>query len=258
MRYYCVTTMNAAGWRETGRRMAQSFVERWTPSARLTVYAEGFEPDVGGINVAVLPAWVDEFKAKHRTTPAHNGQRNGVYDYRFDAVKFCHKVGAMTDFGQDLTDGVMIWLDADTFTHADVTDEWLAGLFPEKAYIAWLERRGSHAETGFVMFRCEHPFHRNFMESFRNCYTSGDIWRIGETHDAAVLHHVVMSKAHAGKIPHPHNLSGDATNWHHPLIQSRIGECLDHAKGRRKENGSSFRRDLRTPRKEAYWNALKQ
>lgn len=256
MRFHCVTTMNAAGWNETGRRMAASFVERWTPYAKLTVYAEGFVPDVEGIEVRALPEWVAEFKAKYGATPGYCGQHNGRYDYRFDAVKFCHKVGAMTDFGEPLTDGVMIWLDADTFTHAKVTAEWLDGLFPARAYIAWLERRGSHPETGFVMFRASHPYHRLFLESLRNLYTSGDLFKIGETHDAAAIWHTAMAKSSVGKIPQPHNLSGDATNWHHPFVSGPLGACLDHMKGPRKSEGSSRKRDLRTPRKEAYWNAI--
>lgn len=256
MTFHCVTTMNAAGWEETGRRMAQSFVERWTESARLTVYAEGFEPDVDGIEVRRLPPWIAEFKARHATIVSHNGQMNGRYDYRFDAVKFAHKVAAMTDFGVDLTDGVMIWLDADTFTHANVTEAWLNSLFPASAYLAWLERRGSHPETGFVMFRASHPFHTKFMASFQNLYTSDEIFRLAETHDAAVLHHVVTVKAAAGKIPAPHNISGPATNWHHPFIEGALGACLDHMKGPRKQLGHSYRRDLRTQRSEAYWNAI--
>lgn len=255
-KYHIVTTMNEAGWRETGRRMAESFVSRWPASARLTIYAEGFEPDVEGVEVRSLPSWIEDFKAKYAPIAAHNGQYRGGYDYRFDAVKFCHKVGAMTDFGVGLSDGVMIWLDADTYTHAEVTEDWLESLFPADAYLAWLERRGSHPETGFVMFRCGHPFHARFLESFRNLYTSGDLFRLKETHDAAALHHVVTVKAAARKIPQPFNLSGEMTNWHHPFVAGKLGACIDHMKGPRKQEGSSRRRDLKVPRKEAYWNAV--
>lgn len=252
MNYHVVTTMNAAGYQEHGRRMAQSFVDRWPDSAKLTIYAEGFEPDVKGVDIRLLPSWVGEFKAKHSPAPSNNGWRHGVYDYRFDATKFSHKVGAMTDFGVNLTDGVMIWLDADTFTHADVTEEWLEKLFPTPAYIAWLERRGSHPETGFVMFRCAFPYHALFMESLSNLYTSGNLFKIGETHDAAAIHWLVMTKLTSRKIPAPHNLSGEYARVSHPFIHS-LGDCLDHLKGGRKQEGMSRRRDLIIPRSEPYW-----
>lgn len=258
MKFHVVTTMNAAGWEETGRRMAQSFTERWTTDATLTVYAEGFVPDVADVEVRKLPAWLDEFKAKRGPSPMCNGIGNGRYDYRFDAVKFAHKTAALTDFGLGVDDGVMIWLDADTYTHSIVTPQWLEGLFPKPAYIAWLDRKNSHPETGFVMFRAKHPYHHGFMESLRNLYTTGDLFRIGETHDAAAIHWVATTKMHSGKIPPPHSLSGQAVNWHHPFIEGPLGQCLDHCKGPRKANGASFRRDLKRPRTEEYWRALQR
>lgn len=255
MKFHVVTTTNEKGWNESGRRMVESFLKNWPISTMpLTIYAEDFTPpDNIGIDIRRLPAWLDDFKAKWGKIPAHLGQRHGRYDYRFDAVKFAHKVGALTDFGQDLADGVMIWVDADTFTHARVTPEWLTGLFPEPAYIAWLNRLNSHPECGFVMFRCSHPYHRNFMESLRNLYTTGDLFKLRETHDSFALQHLVTAKVINRKIPPPASLSGDP-RWHHPFVNGPLGACLDHCKGpTRKAAGRSRQQDLRVPRSEPYW-----
>jgi hypothetical protein len=255
MKFHVVTTTNEKGWAETGRRMAESFLARWPDEAKpLTVYAEDFDIDIPGIEVRRLPIWLDEFKARHRSNPAFNGRRSGGYDYRWDAVKFAHKVAALTDFAEPLTGGVLIWLDADTFTHADVTTDWLESLFPEPAYIAWLDRLNAHPECGLVMFRCSHPYHANFMQAFRARYTSGEVFRMDETHDSFVLQQVVIAKVINGKIPPPVSLSGDR-NWHHPFVNGPIGACLDHCKGSRKLEGKSRPRDMRTPRKEIYWRA---
>jgi hypothetical protein len=248
--YHIVTTMHAKGWEETGRRMVESFLAHW--NYPLTIYAEDFDPDIPGAEVRKLPEWLADFKRVHSTVEAHVGRRNGGYDYRFDAVKFAHKVAALTDFGENLTDGVLIWLDADTFTHADVTDEWLESLFPEPAYIAWLDRHNSHPECGFVMYRCSHPYHRNFMQSFRGLYTSGNLFKLAETHDSFALQYLVIVKANGQKIPQPVSLSGDK-GWHHPFVNGPLGACLDHMKGPRKFEGRSRPRDMRTPRQEAYW-----
>jgi hypothetical protein len=155
LKFHVVTTMHAKAWEEFGRRMVESVIALWPLDALpLTLYAEDFDPEpMPGLQVRRLPAWLDEFKQRWGKTPAYTGHRNGGYDYRFDAVKFAHKVAALTDFGLELSDGVMIWLDADTFTHAVVTTEWLHSLFPEPAYLAWLDRANSHPECGFVMFR---------------------------------------------------------------------------------------------------------
>lgn len=253
VRYHVVTTTNARGWEETGRRMAQSFVERWP--AQLTVYAEDFVPDVPGAAVAALPAWLDDFKEKWRNTPSANGQRAGRYTYTHDAVKFAHKVAALTDFAERFTDGVVIWLDADTFTHSDVTEAWLEKLFPEPAYVAWLDRMSSHPECGFVMFRASHPYHALFMARFRDMYTSGDIFKLPETHDSYVLQHLVTVKVANRKIPPPASLSGEARRTSHPAINGPLGAKIDHCKGPRKQNGRSHQRDLIRPRSEPYWAA---
>jgi hypothetical protein len=248
--YRVVTTMNAQGWNETGGRMVESFNRHWPDALKpLVIYAENFHPNLPA-EVRRLPEWVGEFKQRF-ALPIYRGIRRGIYDYRYDAVKFVHKVGAITDFGLSMNEGVMIWLDADTFTHADVTTDWLDNLFPEPGYIAWLDRANNHPECGFVMYRCSHPYHPKFMEEFRRLYISGDVFQLRESHDSFVLHHLVTSRL--GKIPLPVSLSGDARNWHHPFVSGPLGAKLDHMKGPRKSEGRSRLRDLRRPRTEAYW-----
>jgi len=255
VRFHCVTTMNENGWKESGERMVLSFLQFWPEEAKpLVVYAEDFTPPaMDGIEVRKLPEWLDRFKAKYGKMPAATGYRPGRYDYRFDAIKFSHKVAALTDFGMDLTDGVMIVMDADTLTHSPVTVAWLEGLFPEPAYLAWLDRENAHPECGFVMYRCGHPYHRQFMESFRAYYTSGELFKLKETHDSFVLQQLVTHKIIAKKIPRPVSLSGDK-RWHHPFVNGPLGACMDHLKGPgRKAQGKSNRRDMRNQRPELYW-----
>ncbi len=254
LKFHCVTTMNEAGWRESGRRMAKNFIERWPAEASLTIYAEGFRPDVDGVTVKQLPAWLSEFKKENGATPSRNGRHYGRYSFKFDAVKFSHKVAALTDFGLTLNDGVMIWMDADTLTHANVTAPWLANLFPEKVtgYMAWLDRSNNAPECGFVMFRCGHGHHRKFMERFRDVYASGEVFKMAETHDSFVLQQLAMQAVREGKFPAPHSLSGNARNWHHPFVAGPLGERLDHMKGDRKIQGRSPVIDARG-RREPHW-----
>jgi len=252
LRFHVVSTCNEQGWRETGERMVRSFLRHWPADAHLTLFAEGFSPSVAGIDVRRLPAWLDAFKARHRDNVARNGMRNGLYDYRYDVIKFSHKVAALTDFGARLNDGVLVWLDADILSHANVTTQWLDSLFPEPAYIAWLDRVNTHPECGIVLFRASHPYHQNFMERFRDIYSSDHVLRLQQTHDSFILQHLVNCKFNAGKIPAPASLSGDARNWHHPLAAGPLGMCLDHAKGPRKLAGRSPRIDARG-RTEPHW-----
>lgn len=246
MKYRVVTTCNADGWKQTGRRMVESFISRWAAETLpITVYAEGFDIYRNEVEVRRLPAWLDEFKERHAKTPSANGFRNGVYDYRFDAVKFAHKVAALTDFALSIDEGAIIWLDADTFTHADVTIEWLDGLFPGDGYLAWLDRTNCYPECGVVFYRASHPYHRNFMEAFRQIYISGELFRMKETHDSFVLQTLVHRKVVGKKIAEPVSLSGDGKRTGHVLANSALSTCLDHMKGMRKTIG-------RTPKNERF------
>lgn len=258
MQYHVVTTMNKSGWAETGRRMAESFVKNWEIDNPLTIYAEDFVPDIDGVVTAKLPKWMSEFKEHYGRVPLFNGRlgfNNQKYDYRWDAVKFAHKVAALTEFAGLIDEGIVIWLDADTFTHSKVTETWLNGLFPVPSYLAWLDRTNNHPECGFVMYRAYHPFHQKFMEGFKHLYTSGDIFKLKETHDSYALQHFVMQKVQQRKIPLPTSLSGDR-NWHHPFVNGPLGACLDHMKGPRKLEGKSRKRDFRNQRREEYWKGL--
>lgn len=255
-RYHVVTTMNADGWKTGGDRMARSLIERWPmQGVTLTVYAEGFSPDAN-IYARRLPAWLDAFKTKHGGDPIRNGRRNGGYDFRWDAVKFAHKIAALTDFAKDMTEGTVIWIDADTYTHADVTLDWLDALFPGNGYMAILDRARGGPETGFMMFRCGHTAHKQFMRQLERLYTSGSLFKMAEWMDAYVIDQLASTFVRQGLMQKPTSLSGDVS-WHHPFVNGPLGSRLDHLKGPRKDRGKSDRRDLKTMRQEPYWQGAR-
>lgn len=231
--------------------MAKSFIQHWP--VPLTIYAEDFEPDVEGLTVRAMPGWLDYFKRAHSQNPARCGMTRNGYDFRFDCVKFSHKVAALTDFAPLFDEGIVICIDADTVTHSDVTEDWLNGLFPGNGYIAWLDRVNTFPECGFVMYRASHPYHRNFMESFRRTYESGEVFKLKETHDSFVLQHLVQYKMSVGKIEPPVSLSGDPRSSH-PFANGPISKCLDHLKGNRKSIGRTPKEQRLVKDNVPYWS----
>ena len=201
-----------------------------------------------------LPAWMGEFKDRHRGNLRRNGHTGTRYDFRYDAVKFAHKVAALTDAGLRLNKGVLIWLDADTFTHAEVTTRWLETLFPEPSYVAWLDRENCYPECGFIMLRCGHRSHLSAMEKYRDLYLSDNVFGLRETHDSFVFQQLIESMVRRGEIEAPVSLSGDR-RWSHPFVNGPLGACMDHMKGDRKRKGRSHKWDTRVPREEPYWKA---
>ena len=247
-----ITTCNDAGWKQTGKRMVESFRKQWPASVKLVVYAENFDIAIDGVEMRRLPQWQAEFKERHKDNARANGHQPTRYDFRFDAVKFSHKMGAVVDAGLRKKDGIMIWLDVDTFTHSPVTEEWLHSLFPEPSYIAWLDRVNNWPECGFVMYRCGHRMHQTVMNSLREYYVRDTVFSLREPHDCMVLMHLVESMVRAGEIEPPVSLSGDKS-WSHPFVNGPLGAKMDHMKGDRKQRGRSDRWDLKTPRAEHYW-----
>lgn len=236
-RIQVMTTCSAEGWAATGKRMAESFIERWPLSCLpLIVYAEGFAPDMPGIEVRGLPAWLQSFKERHRGDPRANGRSTRGYDYRFDAVKFAHKVAAIEEAArhQIAKDGetidYLVWMDADTVTHAQVTERWLSQFLPgPDEALAWLDRVGMYPECGFLVFNLAHHDAYPVLAEWRRLYWSDGVFGLPETHDSFVLEHVVKQT----KAPW-RSLSGMARRKQHPMALGPLAQCLDHLKGNRK------------------------
>lgn len=258
MNIIVVSTCNKDGWETTGRRMAETFSRFWPKAARLVVYAEGFDVDVP-CEQRPLPKWFETWKAERRRVPAYTGldprrnRRGRAYDYRYDCVRFAHKIAAITSAGERMTDGLLVWMDADILTHAPVTEAWLEQLHPHKNnYLAWLDRQRIYPECGFLMFRADHPAHATFMHRLRYVYETDQALGLQETHDSFVIQWLVNASVRDRLFPVPHSLSGLARRSHHPFVHSRLGECMDHAKGTgRKNAGRTPAEEVR--RMEPYW-----
>jgi hypothetical protein len=259
--HIAVTTCNQAIWDDCGRRMAQTYLEYWPAKVPLWIYAEGFDPSSEVPNACCIDLektvpWQPLFERLYRGQQYNGGVDRR--DYRRDAVRFSHKVatlGAATEIlgaayvEPYVSDDVLIWIDADVITHAPVTVDWLEGLFPEPATIAWVDRDRCYPECGFMMFRL--PRAQKLIRRVVNAYRSGSIFQLPEWHDSYVIEHYVRSL----RVP-THSLSGPEGRRHmgHPFINGPLAACLDHLKGEtRRARGKSLPTDLMKPRSEPYW-----
>ena len=123
----CVTTFPPDHWELYAKRFLETYVKHWR--VPIWVYYEGVTlPPLG--DPLVLYTELDADGDRARFLRAHSDKQDK--DYRRNAVKFCHKVFALTDpariRGNPLID--WIWLDADIETFADIEEPWLEGLCP--------------------------------------------------------------------------------------------------------------------------------
>lgn len=257
MNLFALTSMNRAIYEQYGRRMIESFARHWPASVPLYVYAEDFHPETPErVYVVDLHRACPElvaFKSRHRHNPAANGRKTGAYTFRTDAVKFANKSFAVIHAASFMVAMVgadrIIWLDADTVTHAPVPCDFLAALCPDDAYIAWLAREKAYPECGFYVINPRHPGNRGFMAHWRALYTKDKVFRFPETHDSFVLERLI--KDH--RMPAV-SISGEGAKTNHPLVNGPLGRYCDHLKGAKlKKLGYTAKSHLRGRRTEPYW-----
>lgn len=224
-----VTTYAERHWHGHARRCVESFHEHWRGITLRTYTDEQLETESD---------WLAEFKLRHSHRPTNN--------YRFDAVRFAHKVAAIELAYRVGTADVLVWIDADCVTHAEVDAAWLSSLLGD-ADFGYLRRAHKYPECGFLLIR-RNQAGAEFLRRVVRQYRTDALFGLDEWHDSWVFEHVRKSMPMACA-----SLSGDAEATGHPLVNGPLGARLDHLKGKRKAAGKSLRADLKTKRTEEYW-----
>jgi hypothetical protein len=226
-----VTTYAERHWESHAKRCVESFEKYW-PGFNLIAFLDD--------ELEEHSDWLAEFKARHRHRPTDN--------YRFDAVRFAHKVAAIELAFYGGAADSLIWMDADCVTHATVDRPWLCNLVGHSDF-AYLARPKKYTETGFMVIRRSEAGEK-LVRSVVDLYASDNLFNLKEWHDCMAFDHA--REKLAGQLRCV-SLSGGAQYTGHPLINGPLGERLDHCKGARKAAGRSHQSDLRVLRKEAYW-----
>lgn len=224
-----VTTYAPKHWESHAKRCVESFQKHWKGMNLRQFTDEQLE---------VSSEWLYEFKARHAHRPTNN--------YRFDAVRFAHKVAAIElAYRLDSSD-VLVWMDADCVTHADVDAKWLSHLMGDGDF-GYLHRGNKYPECGFMLIRrCDAM--RGFINELVDLYRSDRLFNLTEWHDSWAIDHVRKTMGIRCS-----SLSGQAENTGHPLVNGPLGSRLDHLKGKRKTLGKSLASDIKTKRTESYW-----
>lgn len=272
-----VTTMTAEGYTRYGRTMIESFDRHWPAAVPLTVYTEGFEriPASARLHRRDLVASCPElaaFKARHAACALANGRspvprprivnvhasgaprwklRLHRRGYKWQAVRFSHKVFAILDAARRSQADVLIWIDADTRFFADLPPQMVDGFLPRGAFVGCL-RRPIHTECGFVAYDLRHPATEDLLADLRRFYTEDLLFEEEEFHDSYLFDVARRRQEVLGHRSHD-IAEGAGARAKHVLVNSPLGAVMDHMKGDRKDAARSRQGDLIVPRPEAYW-----
>jgi len=269
MRKFAVcTTFNEKGYKKYGQRMIQSFLANWPKEVTLYVYAENCKVAETADNLIVkncerdLPDLV-AFKEQWRDIPKANGdvsadprrsqRKDSGKGFKWDAVRFSHKVYAIFDCAKNCNADLLIWMDADMVCHTAIHLDTIDRFCPEDQELCFLGRKRKFSECGLYSMNLNSSMTRTFLNEFQRMYDQAEsgIFELEEWHDSFVFDAVRV------KFPSLKSLNwsdGLITGEGHPLINTPWGAYLDHLKGARKDTGKSHQRDLLTPRTELYWS----
>jgi hypothetical protein len=251
-----ITSFSKDGWHEYGRRMVETFESYWPAEIKLICYYE-FEPPVVSFpnriewrDLMAIPH-VEEFLSR-TSTDQYKGFRADqddsnklVYQYRMDANKFSRKAFCWYDawlkiYEAEKTDDqrrLLVWLDADTYTHNAIPSGFIEGLLPDGKGMAFLGREqiGMYPESGFVAWDCDAPGINTFFQLCWNMYAAGGFVFMREWHDCYAMELIKRLLA-----TDAHNLSPEVDDMH-PFVFSQLGQYMDHLKGpKRKTAGRTI------------------
>jgi hypothetical protein len=268
-----VTTFHRAGYEKYGSRMIETFLKNWPQAVELHVYAEDCDIQQHASNLVVhdlhqrVPALVkfkQQYQADLRATgrlaqgpPDRKGKQPGI-GFRWDAVRFSHKVYAQCDLARRRSTGTMIWMDADMVCHSAIGLDILDQEIPQDVGVAFLGRARKYTETGLWAINLDRPGSHEFMERMQWAYDHAeqgvlamkeyhDCWVFDRTREWMTQHFPAWQQLDWNRG----SLQGEG----HPLINTAWGAYLDHLKGRRKDQGCSTVKDLVSPRTERYWQS---
>lgn len=266
MKYAVVTTFHEPGLKAYAQKMIDTFCENWPAEIKLHIYPENCNPIIKNHDHVTLTdlnsvSELATFKEKWKGVPKANGdvskdpvrskRKDAGKGFKWDAVRFAHKVYSIFHCARNTDADILLWMDADTVCHSPITMQHIQRLCPADKDLCFLGRKGKFSECGLYAMNLKSPATQKFLEKFQWVYDNAEqgIFTMAEWHDSFVFDEVRKMVKTNELDWSSHLVVGEG----HPLINSEWGAWLDHLKGVRKKEGRSRRTDLLVKRKEPYW-----
>jgi hypothetical protein len=272
VKYTVITTFNQAGLDTYGQRMIDTFEQYWPASVDLIIYAENCQPRTSRGNTKVLDIFqasesCRSFVNRHQNNPEANGGKgphnqhlwSEKKQFKWQAVRFCYKVFAVGHAIATVDSDWVVWIDADSHTHSEVTEVWLDSICPQTSLASYLGRSDNyHSECGWVAYNRRHQLTEQFARDFTELYEQDQIFNYGEWHDSYIWD-IVRKKYRDTHGAYFYNLNPEPDTKGlagHPFINSELGRVMDHIKGKRKSQGHSRAKEVVLHHDVPYWRRL--
>jgi hypothetical protein len=270
-KYAVVTTFHEDGYKKYAKKMITSFLATWPRDITLYAYPENCAVTETAPNLVVRDLHASSpnlvrFKQRYGDDPKarglvalgpadRKGKQPGI-GFRWDAIRFSHKVYAVCHAAANTDADVLLWMDADMVCHTTIPMSFIDA--KTRCGLGFLGRPNKFTECGLYSMNLRDTATQEFLKEFQSAYDTGRLFQMAEYNDCWVFDEVRKEV----KQRHP--------RWHwmdwsppqikaegHPLINSEWGAYLDHLKGARKNTGRSHRKDLLVNRTEGYWTTVR-
>lgn len=270
MKISVVTTFNEQGYNKYAQRMIRTFLENWPKEVMLYVYAEDCCVLETAENLTVLdlndssPELV-KFKKTWKDVPKANGkeelppivenkkEQRGL-GFKWNAVRFSHKVYAVFHCAKKFESDILIWMDADSVCHSPISLMQIQLFCPLSVDIAFLGRQSLYTECGLYYLNLTSKRTRDFLSEYQKMYDNAEngIFTLDEWHDCEAFDHVRKNMPSLVELDWARDLD---VNELHPLVNCFWGQFIDHLKGNRKSVGQSHEGHKLGAQKVHYWDS---
>ena len=269
MKKAVVTTFHKEGYDKYAKRMIQTFLKTWPGDITLYAYPQDHTIDESAENlvvrnlhescpdlVAFKNRWKDDPKARGEVATGsadRKGKQPGI-GFRWDAIRFSHKIYSVCHAARNTEADLLLWMDADMICHTPIPHHFIDRMCQPHIGLGFLGRERKFTECGLYSMNLRDKNTQKFLSEFQQAYDSGRLFQFSEWNDCWVFDEVRKEV----KQRHPEWQWNDwcqglIKGEGHPLVNSEWGAYLDHLKGNRKNHGKSLKTDFIRPRTEKYW-----
>ncbi len=220
-----VTTFHPKAYSLYARRCIEGLV-KYFPGKVVAFYEEKPDP-IEGVDFRDYFSIKDaqRFLDRIKRVDGSDGMMRGQYDFRYDCKRFCRKVFAQEAVFDE--DDLVFWIDSDCDIKQQIPEEMLKSLL-ERACVAYMGRKHSYTETGFVGFNTKHRHFQQFRSRYLQFFTSGRIFQqLKGWHDC-----IAFDEARQGLSGN--DLTPNGWGYGSVIQDSVLAPYMDHLKGNRK------------------------
>jgi len=202
-KFAVVTTYNQQGLTRYGQRFINTFDKNMPSQIDLILYSERANPNLPKTKRNIinydaerqLRSTLVEFKKRWKADPRANGQGpdkrrlDHRKAFKWDAIRFSHKVYAICDAAKQTDADVLIWMDADSVVHTPMPFDFLDDFVPDDKFLCYAGRKNKYTECGWYSMNLRHPHADKFFTEFQRMYDDAEngIFTLREWHDSYVF-----------------------------------------------------------------------